>query len=202
MAKKSSNHKADALAAEKPVPETTGEEPSAPPFEERDLPNDRAKTLYLKLDSDGNPAWSKMTPRTLETWKGVLAHPASRAAFSTEPLPPESKGASDKEAALLLGVFGSAQTIVLAKAYGLTLEESAELCQFSSEEIGEISPRLARVLNRRGGDWMAKYCDEIFLALSLAQAVSVRVQRAGRAVNDKRLSKAVEADREKRELVQ
>ena len=132
------------------------------------------KTMYLKLDPSGNPLWHRMTPRTIEAWSTIFKHPATAQQFNTQPLPTETAGASDNDAKMLLGWLGAGQAMLFAKLTGLSIVAAGEICAYGAEETADLSPRLSRLLNKHGGEWMAKYGDEIFFASAFGMGMARR----------------------------
>jgi hypothetical protein len=148
-----------------------------PHFQNADTHDNSQHTLYLKIDHDGNPQWSRMTPRTLETWSSVFKHPASRAQFNSDAMPTENAGAQTGDAEALLGWMATGQALLFSRMTGLELTAAAEICAFSADEKSTLAPRLARLLNKHGGDWLNKYGDEIFFASALGMGIARNFQR-------------------------
>src|SRR5579859_3501364 len=157
--------------------ETTDKGSGNPHFADRGGDQEeREKTLYLKLDQDGNPLWSRMTPRTLETWKQIFQHPVTGSQFSTEAIPPEDKGAKPADVAALVGWLASGQAMIFSRMTGLPLADAFMVCAWTEEERNTLEPRAARLMNKYGGEFVSKYGDEIFFASTLAVGMAKRFQ--------------------------
>ena len=165
--------------------EVTSTEPGNPNFAPRDDAQKKGKTLYLKLDADGNPEWSRMTARTLDAWRQIFNHPSTSSSFSTEAIPPEDRGAKEADASALLAWIGMGEAMFLSKRYSLSLEEALSICEWTPTERESLEPRIARVLNKYGGGFLAKYGDEIFLALTLSRAAASRLTACSSIAHDR-----------------
>jgi hypothetical protein len=186
VAKKAANEKKP-LIDKGPNPEAPRSKPDTdapghasaanPHFPERaDAAASAEHTLYLKLDADGNPQWSRMTPRTLETWKKLFEHPSTAAQFSAQALPPEDKSCKPEDAATLLTWLAAGQGFFLARLTGIPRADAMEICALTPEERGSQEPRLARLLNKYGANVLAKYGDEIFFAACFGVGMARRLE--------------------------
>lgn len=202
MASKSKQKKEDVRepGGGEPAPaEATATAPCNPNFPDRpDIGERKGKTLYLKLDADNNPEWSRMTPKTLETWGQVFNHPSTASAFSTEPIPPEDKGAKPADVASLLGWMAAGEAMLFSRISGLPLEECADFCKWTAEEKQAIEPRLARLSNKYGGDLLAKYGDEIWLSMTLSQSLFMRYTVISRLARERRAAELAQVEEEKK----
>lgn len=193
------------VETESAVPEATGGAAGNPNFPDRPEATERKnKTLYLKLDPQGNPEWHRMTPASIEAWKSVFNHPATGSAFNTEPAIPEDRGAKPADASALLGWLAMGQAMFFSRATGLSLEETTRICLWTPDERESLEPRFARLMNKYGGEVIVKYGDEIFLVLTLSKAVTERYALCAMLANQRaaEFQAEIEAEKKLHETVQ
>ena len=141
------------------------------------------KTLYLKVDANGTPLWSRMKPESIDTWRATLQHPASVAQFgAAETAAPIDTAPQKADAEALLGWLAAGEALVFSRLTGLDLRAAGEICAYTPAELEQLSPRLARLMGKHGGDWMAKYGDELFFAAALGGGVFRRYAECRKAV--------------------
>lgn len=159
------------------IPDNTnsGAESGNPNFADRPSEGgeqNREKTLYLKVDSSGTPLWERMTPASIDTWQGIFQHPATGSKFSAVAVPPEDSGAKAADVRELLTWLSFGQGMLFSRMTGLPKEEAVALCMFDADERESLEPRLARLMNKYGGEWVSKYGDEIFFASTLGMGIA------------------------------
>jgi hypothetical protein len=153
-------------ATDLPEPEPQGD--GNPNFKDKPAEGASAgQTLYLKVDADGNPQWSRMTAPTVEKWRQIFRHPSTASQFAAEALPPEDKAALPADAGELLLWLAIGQAIVFSHLTGIPVAHALVICALSEEEKKKLEPRAARLLNKYGGDWIARYGDEVFFASAI-----------------------------------
>ena len=120
-----------------------------------------ARTLTLRFDENGNPL--PITEETRERLRkaagGLLEEPL-------EELTPSSI-IDEKFAGHVLDGVNEAQAFLVSRAAPLSIEEARKAVRYDADQRKELAPRLARILNRRLGGWLAKNPDVYALMVTL-----------------------------------
>lgn len=184
----------DENPVEAATPSTAAGNPNFKPRTDANAP--KGKTLYLKVDGEGNPDWSRMTSKTAETWKGVLSHNATREAFgeTSEAAAAIDKGPSDFESGATLAMIAFGEAALLAKVHSIPLKKAIQLCEWTPDELQSLQPRVRRLLLKYGAEAIEEFGDEAFLILGILGGGWQRWQAASETARQIR----AEADRDMR----
>jgi hypothetical protein len=133
-----------------------------------------AGTITIRLDESGKPL--PIQDETRERLRkairegGLLEEPLEELAPS---------GIIDEEfAGHVLDAVNEAQAFLVSRTAPLSIEEARKVVKYDPDQKEEMSPRLARILNKHLGWWLARHPDEYALLLALSVVSAEQWARA------------------------
>lgn len=157
-----------------PILRTTAEpQPPADAMIPRDAPDQPAQKevkarLSVALNADGTFDLETLRAETREKLKRAVSDAGLPAALGIAPQAgavPEVVDARTVEPMYLL--VGRIEAAIAVKVWKIPQEKAIQIFTYSPQELMALTPPTARVLNKYGGAFLARYGDEVSLAMAL-----------------------------------
>ena len=158
------------------------------PFPRADAPLSSGRvSVSVPSDAEGHPDWARATDKQRKRFKELIEDPATKAAFVT---PEEAPGLDPEQARMLgmmaLGAIFQVQGLAAALKYRLSKEEIQQCFAPDFTPYPDFGKALARVLQKRGPEWLAVWADEIYVGSVLLIVSLAGWTKAGAVAGEKK----------------
>ncbi|MGH9770314.1 MAG: hypothetical protein ACRD4Q_01210 [Candidatus Acidiferrales bacterium] len=137
-------------------------------------------SLTLRLGDDGKPCWNKLSDATRDAWRNILRRPETATDLGFNP--PEGTAAipapelvSEETVQAAYTVLGHLEAKLFARVYRVPPEVATGIFHYRDQELSLLTKPTQKVLSKYAPGLLAKYADEIGLALILASITQAKV---------------------------
>ena len=161
---------------------------STAPFPRADAPLASGRvSVSVPSDAAGHQDWARASDKVRKRFKELLDDPATKAAFVT---PEEAPGMSQEQAHMLgmmaLSAVFQIQALAAALKFRLNKEELQQCFSPDFKPYPDFDKALARVLQKRGPEWLAVWADELYVGSVIVMASLAGWAKAGSVAAEKK----------------
>ena len=144
------------------------------PFPARSGSASARGSVSIRLSEGGKPDLDAMRPATAERLKEILQDPDFQKRFGIGPVAAEGITIDPAFISSALDMLGGLQAQIVAVKYKIPYQSALSIFAYTKPEKDMLTPPAQRVLGKRAPEWVAKYGDEITLAVMLVQTARAK----------------------------